>query len=234
MERWKREGKIRSSTATIYKFLKAAKLNGVMPDKGYTGSRTVPARCYKFPNAATLTGAMPEKEHTSDRTVPRRKIPPSPKAPSEVDCVEDDPEPVNGEHYSLYEIVTTLLPHKKFHKKVSRWIREGKVLCGKATIRRAMRKAIDRNIMPRKGNYGNVVGNRSIVEISKIKEFVGLSTLEEVKAKLCDLQKQDLRDRGLPLTRFKEPATGTAKNYFNLATVYAEGGDEKDSDDCDA
>jgi hypothetical protein len=173
------------------------------------------------------TGEMPEKGLFGDEPK-RKKV--LPKAPVEVDRVEDDPEPLNGKHYTVYEIVTILIQHQKYTKKVARWVKTEKILCSTATVRRAMHKAKIKKVMPRKGEFGNVIGNKSMVDMSKIKAFVGLSTYKEIKAKLCEMQKQDLEERGLPMTRFKEPASETVKNYIDLVRAYAEEGDEVQND----
>jgi hypothetical protein len=201
IKRWIEQGKVRATKRPLYEWLRKEKATGEMPEKG-------------------LFGDEPK----------RKRALPVPKAPREVDRVEDDPEPLNGKHYTVHEIVTILLQHKKYTKRIARWVKTEKILCSTATVRRAMQKARIKKVMPRKGHFGNVIGNRSIVDMSKIKEFVGLTTFKEIKAKLCEMQKQDLEERGLPMTRFKEPASETVKNYMDLIMAYAEDGDEVEND----
>ena len=201
MQRWIKDGKVKCSGTTLYKHLGKAKTEEMIPKKG------------------TEKGGFAE----TPKETKAPKKPPTPMEPPEIDNEEDDPEPANGTHYCLHEIVTFLLTKKKFSKTTRRWIETKKILCSKWTVYRAMTKATKKNVLPRKGDYGNVQGNRSIVDVSKVDQLVGLATSDEIKAKLMEIQKQELEERGLPLSRLTEPTAETIKNYRILAQSFVEG-----------
>jgi hypothetical protein len=149
----------------------------------------------------------------------------------EYDKEEDDPIPANGRYYCLHEIVTYLSARKGPYKQtLLRWIKTGKILCSSKTVRKRIQKARKTGILPLQGDYGNTPGSRGFLDVTNISELHGLTTREEIKAKVMEIQKRELQKRGEPLSKLKEPSWATILNYKYLMQFTSEQGEEEEVD----
>jgi hypothetical protein len=214
--RWKEEGKIKCSDNTIRRRFRRARQDNSMPVRGDFGNKL---------GAPLLQSFVLKRPRVLN--LPSNK---EPKQTREQDKEGDDPIPANGKCYCLHEVVTYFLTkgsYLQYQLTLLRWIKTGKILCSSKTLRRRMRKAQEEGIVPLKGDYGITTGRPGFLELSNVSKLHGLTTREEIKAKLMEIQKRELQKQGAPISKLKEPSRATILNYTYLSQSRAEQGEEE-------